>query len=113
MNEERLLPKRKPSDFFFSNKIYDYSQKNLSDLDRKLMKSHSEKNTEQKRLLASSLMALEYLENLKKTSLNEDQVKLIIKVEKRKRNFLNSIIFIVLVSMVLVFGYLSYRVLIL
>lgn len=112
MNEEKLLPNRKSSDFFFSNKIYDYSQKRLSELDRELMKKHSEKSAEQKRLLASSLMALEYLEDLKKTSLNEELVKNLISSEKRKRNFINSFIFIILLSMILIFGYLSYRVLI-
>lgn len=111
MNEEKLLPKRESSDFFFSNKIYDYSQKKLSDLDRRLMKKHSEKSSEQKRLLASSLMALEYLEDLKKTSLNQEMVKSLMSTEKRKRSLINTFIFSILLSMILLFGYLSYRVL--
>ena len=111
MNEEKLLPKRKSSDFFFANKIYDYSQKSLSALDRNLMKSHSQKNSEQKKLLASSLLALEYLEDLKKTSLDQQWVKVQIEKERRKRNLTNTGVFILLVSMVLVFSYLSYRVL--
>lgn len=111
MNEEKLWPKRQSSDFFFTNKIYDYSQKKLSELDRKLMKEHSEKSSEQKKILASSLMALEYLESLGKTSLNEEWVKTLMAKEKRKRGFINSLIFLTLVTMVLIFGYLSYRVL--
>lgn len=109
MNKAKLSQQKNLSPFFFEKKIYQYTSKSLSDSDRLLMKSYTEKDTRAKKVLASVLMSLEYLEELKETNIQDDWVRQQVSSEEKKEAIIKYSIICLLVLSLLVMSFLAYK----
>ncbi|MGH1467951.1 MAG: hypothetical protein ACRBBP_03595 [Bdellovibrionales bacterium] len=69
MNDKPIKPNKKISSFFYENKLYEFSQKELSEADRLKMKEMAEEVPEAKYEIGGVLLGLEYLGKLRGISL--------------------------------------------
>lgn len=113
MNDRPLKPPQNLSYFFYESKLYDYSQKRLSDFERNAMKAWAEESPEAKHSLGSLLMALEYLEKINTVSIEFGEEKLLKELQKSKKKsrLLHFGFFIFLCFVFLISGYYCIQVL--
>lgn len=69
MNDKPLRPGKYISSFFYENKLYEFSQKELSSENRVRMKKLAETLPEARHEIGRVLLALEYLQKLSNVSL--------------------------------------------
>lgn len=110
VNRAKLKSRKKLSPFFFEKKLYQFASKTLGEQDRDLMREYSEKNSKAKKSLASMLMSLEYLNQLKETKINKEWVEQQVQKEQSKENITRYTIISLLVLSLLVMSFLAYRV---
>lgn len=107
MNEKPLDLKRNFSFFFYQNKLYDFSQKKLSEQERLEMLKWIERSPVAKHEIGSVLMALEYLEKLSQVELNLSEKLLREEVKKAqlKNKLSHILVFVTLFIVFFVSGY--------
>jgi hypothetical protein len=106
MNSKPLKPRRELSTFFYENKLYEFSQKELPPDDRMQMKKMAETSPEAKYSIGGVLMALEYLEQLSSVSLHvSDSDYESLGKRTKAQHALNILVFILLTAAFSVSGY--------
>lgn len=106
MNDKPLEPSKEMSTFFYENKLYEFSQKELSDHDRSQMKLMSETVPEAKYSIGGVLMSLEYLSQLSSVVLEVKDMDYEALGKKTKlQYFLNGLFFLLLTIIFSLSGY--------
>lgn len=107
MNKETLKTNKELSHFFFENKLYEFSQKEMTFFERDLMKTMTEKSPEAKYSIGMVLMSLEYLAKIQGVQLEVDSSELIEIAKKKSRilRLLNVLFFTLLTICFFVSGY--------
>lgn len=105
MNNDPIKQRRKISQFFYENILFDYVSKELSTEDHDLMKELTSKGVDNKKHLGSILLALEYLNKIESVELKEIP-------EKAESTFFNFLLkqkykflFLILTSVFIASGY--------
>jgi len=110
VNRAKLKSKKNLSPFFFEKKLYQFASKTLCEQDRDLMREFSDKNSKAKKSLASILMSLEYLDQLKETKISKHWVEHQVQKEQRKEDLTKYTIISLLVLSLIVMSFLAYQV---
>lgn len=106
MNDKPLVPNKEVSNFFYENKLYEFSQKKLSVADRSQMKEMAETSPEAKYGIGRVLLSLEYLEQLSSVVLEiKDQDYENLGKRTKLEHGINILFFIVLTLIFSVSGY--------
>ncbi len=106
MNSKPVELDKKISTFFYENKLYEFSQKELSEVDRLKMKEMAESIPEAKYEIGGVLLGLEYLNKLQDVTLEVKDIDYE-NLGKRSRfqKVLNIIFFVLLTIIFSVSGY--------
>lgn len=108
MNKYEIKSKSDMSPFFFENKLYEFSQKKLTDFDRTAMKKMTATSPEAKYKIGMVLLSLEYLDKMNEVFLTVDKNEMISAARKKERvtKALNFVFFLVLTACFFTSGYL-------
>ncbi len=106
MNSKPLVAQKELSSFFYENKLYEFSQKELSEVDRVKMKKMAETLPDAKYRIGSVLLSLEYLEQLSGVTLEiKDQDYENLGKRTRFQHGINITFFLILTLLLSVSGY--------